>query len=64
MIELAQNLDETDVDCAYGVAAGETVGFEPISHKTTRPLSQSVRPGRTGRFAHLHRALTARSGTF
>ncbi|ETX27757.1 phosphonate ABC transporter substrate-binding protein [Roseivivax isoporae] len=32
MIELVQNLHETDADCAYGVAAGETAGFTPIGH--------------------------------
>ena len=32
MIELTGNLHETDADCAYGVAAGETAGFQPISH--------------------------------
>jgi len=33
MIELTANLHETDLDCAYGVAAGETAGFEPITHE-------------------------------
>jgi phosphonate transport system substrate-binding protein len=33
MIELVQNLHATDADCAYGVAAGETAGFSPISHE-------------------------------
>jgi phosphonate transport system substrate-binding protein len=32
MVELVQNLHETDADCAYGVAAGETAGFQPIGH--------------------------------
>lgn len=32
MIELMANLHETDADCAYGVAAGETAGFTPIGH--------------------------------
>ncbi|WP_185020704.1 phosphonate ABC transporter substrate-binding protein [Histidinibacterium lentulum] len=32
MTELVANLHETDQDCAYGVAAGETAGFEPIGH--------------------------------
>ncbi|MBF9037851.1 MAG: phosphonate ABC transporter substrate-binding protein [Rhodobacteraceae bacterium] len=31
--ELLANLHETDEACAYGVAAGETAGFEPISHE-------------------------------
>lgn len=33
MIELLANLRETDPDCAYGVAAGETAGFTPIGHE-------------------------------
>lgn len=32
MVELMANLHETDPDCAYGVAAGETAGFAPIGH--------------------------------
>jgi phosphonate transport system substrate-binding protein len=32
MVELVKNLHETDADCAYGVAAGETAGFQPIGH--------------------------------
>jgi phosphonate transport system substrate-binding protein len=31
--EVVANLHETDQDCAYGVAAGETAGFQPISHE-------------------------------
>jgi phosphonate transport system substrate-binding protein len=30
--ELLANLIDVDPDCAYGVAAGETAGFEPITH--------------------------------
>lgn len=30
--ELLANLHETDPECAYGVAAGETAGFLPIGH--------------------------------
>ncbi|QQA43847.1 phosphonate ABC transporter substrate-binding protein [Pelagovum pacificum] len=33
MVELVETLHETDPDCAYGVAAGETAGFQPISHE-------------------------------
>jgi len=33
MVELVSNLHETDEECAYGVAAGETAGFEPIGHE-------------------------------
>lgn len=32
MTELVRTLHETDPDCAYGVAAGETAGFQPIGH--------------------------------
>ncbi len=32
MTDLVANLIETDQDCAYGVAAGETAGFAPIGH--------------------------------
>ena len=32
MTDLIANLIETDPDCAYGVAAGETAGFAPIDH--------------------------------
>ncbi|KPQ06126.1 MAG: ABC-type phosphonate uptake system substrate-binding component PhnD [Rhodobacteraceae bacterium HLUCCA12] len=31
--EVLANLHETDPDCAYGVAAGETAGFFPIDHE-------------------------------
>ncbi len=33
MTELVQNLHENDPDCAYGVAAGDTAGFTPITHE-------------------------------
>ena len=33
MIELTASLHEKDQACAYGVAAGETAGFEPITHE-------------------------------
>ena len=32
MTDLVANLIETDQDCAYGVAAGETAGFAPVAH--------------------------------
>lgn len=32
MIDLVDNLWNNDPDCAYGVAAGESLGFDPISH--------------------------------
>ncbi|MGR3467220.1 MAG: phosphonate ABC transporter substrate-binding protein [Shimia sp.] len=34
MTELVDTLHERDVDCAYGVAAGETLGFQPVTHET------------------------------
>jgi phosphonate transport system substrate-binding protein len=33
MTALVDGLHERDQDCAYGVAAGETAGFEPIGHE-------------------------------
>ncbi len=33
MIDLVQNLHTTDAECAYGVAAGETAGFAPVTHE-------------------------------
>jgi phosphonate transport system substrate-binding protein len=33
MIELVQGLHARDADCAYGVAAGETAGFQPVTHE-------------------------------
>ncbi|MFD0857360.1 phosphonate ABC transporter substrate-binding protein [Roseovarius aquimarinus] len=32
MTELVKGLKERDADCAYGVAAGDTAGFTPITH--------------------------------
>jgi phosphonate transport system substrate-binding protein len=32
MVALVEGLHERDLDCAYGVAAGETAGFQPIGH--------------------------------
>jgi phosphonate transport system substrate-binding protein len=32
MTELVDTLHERDVECAYGVAAGETLGFQPVTH--------------------------------
>ena len=32
MVDLVQNLIETDPDCTYGIAFGETSGFAPITH--------------------------------
>nr|WP_246054930.1 phosphonate ABC transporter substrate-binding protein [Paracoccus gahaiensis] len=33
MIDLVAGLHEADPDCAYGVAAGETAGFTPVTHE-------------------------------
>lgn len=33
VIEMMASLHDTDADCAYGVAAGETAGFTPIGHE-------------------------------
>jgi phosphonate transport system substrate-binding protein len=33
MIDLVAGLHDTDPDCAYGVAAGETAGFSPVTHE-------------------------------
>jgi len=32
MTALVDGLHEADADCAYGVAAGESLGFNPIGH--------------------------------
>jgi phosphonate transport system substrate-binding protein len=34
MTALVDGLFEADQDCAYGVAAGETLGFQPVTHDT------------------------------
>ncbi len=34
MTELVDGLYEKDADCAYGVAAGDTLGFQPVTHET------------------------------
>ena len=34
MTELVGGLHERDADCAYGVAAGDTLGFQPVGHDT------------------------------
>lgn len=33
MIDLVAGLHQTDPECAYGVAAGETAGFSPVTHE-------------------------------
>ena len=34
MTKLVDELHENDADCAYGVAAGDTLGFQPVTHDT------------------------------
>jgi phosphonate transport system substrate-binding protein len=34
MTELMDGLHERDEECAYAVAAGETLGFQPVTHET------------------------------
>ena len=34
MTALVDGLYEADPDCAYGVASGETLGFQPVTHET------------------------------
>ncbi len=34
MTTLVDNLYEQDQDCAYGVSAGESLGFQPVTHAT------------------------------
>lgn len=34
MVALVDGLHEKDQECAYGVAAGETLGFQPVEHST------------------------------
>ena len=34
MTSLMDGLHEKDADCAYAVAAGETLGFQPVTHET------------------------------
>lgn len=33
MVALVDGLYEADADCAYGVAAGDTLGFQPVTHE-------------------------------
>jgi phosphonate transport system substrate-binding protein len=33
MTALVDGLHERDADCAYGVAAGDTLGFQPVTHE-------------------------------
>jgi len=34
MTKLVDDLYEADPDCAYGVASGDTLGFQPVTHDT------------------------------
>jgi len=41
MTELVDTLHERDVDCAYSVAAGETLGFQPVTHATYESIVEA-----------------------
>ncbi|MEJ6404274.1 phosphonate ABC transporter substrate-binding protein [Yoonia sp. 2307UL14-13] len=43
MTALVDGLYERDVDCAYGVAAGETLGFQPVTHDTYTSVIEARR---------------------
>ncbi|WP_112323013.1 phosphonate ABC transporter substrate-binding protein [Oceanibium sediminis] len=43
MTELVDGLHERDADCAYGVAAGETLGFQPVTHDTYTSVIEARR---------------------
>jgi phosphonate transport system substrate-binding protein len=47
MVELVSTLHERDQDCAYGVAAGETAGFQPIAHEAYESII-AVRQAKIG----------------
>jgi phosphonate transport system substrate-binding protein len=47
MVELVATLHERDQDCAYGVAAGETAGFQPIAHEAYESII-AVRQAKIG----------------
>ena len=41
MTALMDGLHEQDADCAYAVAAGETLGFQPVTHATYESLVEA-----------------------
>ncbi|MEM1373351.1 MAG: phosphonate ABC transporter substrate-binding protein [Pseudomonadota bacterium] len=41
MTELVDTLHERDQDCAYSVAAGETLGFQPVTHATYESIVEA-----------------------
>ena len=41
MVALVDGLHEKDQDCAYGVAAGETLGFQPVTHDTYKSVIEA-----------------------
>lgn len=43
MTALMDGLHEKDADCAYAVAAGETLGFQPVTHETYVSLVEARR---------------------
>lgn len=43
MTELVDGLYEADPECAYGVAAGDTLGFQPVTHDTYNSIVEARR---------------------
>lgn len=43
MTELVDNMYENDPDCAYNIAAGETLGFQPVTHATYESIIEARR---------------------
>ncbi|WP_375257106.1 phosphonate ABC transporter substrate-binding protein [Citreimonas sp.] len=43
MTELVDGLHERDADCAYNVAAGDTLGFQPVDHDTYQSIIEARR---------------------
>lgn len=41
MTELVDTLYERDQECAYGVASGETLGFQPVTHDTYQSVIEA-----------------------
>ncbi|MEM1078168.1 MAG: phosphonate ABC transporter substrate-binding protein [Pseudomonadota bacterium] len=41
MIALMDGLYERDADCAYGVASGDTLGFQPVTHATYESIVEA-----------------------
>ena len=45
IIELWDNLYETDQECAYNVGAGESLGWDPIDHSLYESVHRKVAAG-------------------